>query len=255
MRQQYQNPPIREVVCEFRFLEDGRWDGAAPGLVYSALRAEFPRRWADETPGASAPPGAGSSNLIPPGLQQVELRIGPQEALRFWRESDEAGYFIVGPYRLAVRHFKPYPSWENMREIIGKGVQAYRDVLEPTQVQRIGLRFINAIDLSPFDGPLQVEEFFDFYPFVGHDIPQQLSRFHCLVQMDFENRRDSLILQTATAPGTGGKMEVILDLDYYLMQPDNFDLNDIPEWLETAHDNVERVFEGCLKESTRRLFQ
>ena len=75
------------------------------------------------------------------------------------------------------------------------------------------------------------------------------------MQIDFEDRRDSLILQTATAPGTEGQMEVILDLDYYLMQPDNFDLNDTMEWLETAHDNIERVFEGCLKESTRRLFQ
>lgn len=219
------------------------------------MSAEFPRRWADERPGPSAPPSAGASNLIPPGLQQLELRIGPQEALRFWRESDEAGSFFVGPYRLAVRHFKPYPSWESLRDIIGKGVQAYRDVLDPAKVQRIGLRYVNAIDLGSLDGPVPVEEFFDFYPFVGRDIPQGLSRFHCLVQIDFEDRRDSLILQTATAPGTEGQMEVILDLDYYLMQPDNFDLNDTMEWLETAHDNIERVFEGCLKESTRRLFQ
>lgn len=142
-----------------------------------------------------------------------------------------------------------------MREIIGKGVQAYRDVLNPTKVQRIGLRYVNAIDLGAIQGSLPVEEFFDFYPFVGHDIPQELSRFHCLVQIDFEERRDSLVLQTATAPGTEGQMEVVLDLDYYLMQPENFDLNDIPEWLEKAHDNIERVFEGCLKENTRRLFQ
>ena len=254
MSLQYPNAPIREAVCEFRYQEDGNWDGAAPGLIYSAMSNEFPRRLADERPPAPTAPVVESPNLLPPGLRQLELRIGAQGPLRFWRDSDESGYIAVAPYRLGVHHFRPYPSWESFSVIIGKGTQAYQEVLKPTNVQRIGLRYINDINMGQMS--VSLEEFFDFYPFVGHNLPQDLSRFHCLVQFDFEDARDSLTLQIATARQSEGQAaRVILDLDYFLAQPDNFELAESTEWLERAHANLEGVFEGCLKDSVRELFR
>ena len=160
----------------------------------------------------------------------------------------------MAPYRLGVHHFRPYPSWERLSDIIGKGAQAYQEVLKPTQVQRIGLRYINDFNLGQM--PVSLEEYFDFYPFVGHNIPQHLSRLHCLVQIDFENARDALTLQIANAPQTERQnAQIILDLDYFLAQPDNFELTETTQWLEKAHANLESVFEGCLKDSARALFQ
>ena len=254
MSQQYPNPPIRVVVCEVRYQEDGHWDGAAPGLIYSALSNEFPRRLPDERLTESVAPAIESHNLLLPGLQQLELRIGLQGPLRFWREGDESGFISVAPYRLSVHHFRPYPSWERFSEIIGKGAQAYQDVLKPTKVQRVGLRYINDINLGQIS--VSLEEFFDFYPFVGHNIQQNLSRFHCLVQINFEDDRDSLTLQIATAPQPAGEnAQIILDLDYFLAQPDSIELNETTEWIEKAHANLESVFEGCLKDSARALFR
>ena len=103
MSRQYPNPPIREVVCEFRYQEDGHWDGQRQGLIYSTLSSEFPRRLPVERPTPSGgPPVAESPNLLVPRVQQLELRVGPPETLRFWRASDESGYFSVDPYRWAV---------------------------------------------------------------------------------------------------------------------------------------------------------
>ena len=254
MSQQYPNPPIREVVCEFRYQEDGKWDGASPGLVYSAMRDEFPRRLVEERPATPAAPTVEGPRLLPPGLQQVGLRVIAELPLRFWRENDESGYFTVAPYRLAVSHFSPYPSWERFSQIIDKGAQAYRDILNPTNIHRIGLRYINLINLGQTSAPL--EDFFEFYPFVGSGIPQALSGFHCLVQIGFEDGRDTLVLQIANnALSESQDAEVILDLDYFLAQPDNFEFAETAEWLENAHNNLESVFEGCLKDSARMLFQ
>ena len=256
MSRQYLSPPIREVVCEFRYEEDGRWDGAAPGLVYSVLRDEFPRRLVEEKQPSATTPGIGSPNLLPPELQQIGLsfRLVPEESLRFWREEDESGYIAVSPYRMSVHHFKPYPSWERVAEIIGKGAKAYRDVLEPAKVQRIGLRYINHVNLGQMS--VSLEEFFDFYPFIGQNIPQSLSQFHCMVQIGFEDDRDLLTLQIATPPQPDKQgAQVILDLDYFLARPDGFEMNETTEWLEKAHVNLESVFEGCLKDSARDLFR
>ena len=254
MSQQYLNPPIREAVCEFRYQEDGRWDSAAPGLIYSAMSNEFPRRLAGERSAVSPAPVAESPNLSSPGLPQLEMRIVHQSPLRFWREGDELGYIAVSPYRLSVHHFRPYPSWECLSGIVAKGVQAYQDVLNPKKVQRIGLRYINDIFFS--QATVELEEFFDFYPFVGQNIPQDLTRFHCLVQFDFEGARDSLILQIGNGPNSESEnAQITLDLDYFLARPDAFELTQSNEWLETAHANLVSVFEGCLKDSTRKLFR
>ena len=254
MRREYSNPPIREAVCEFLFQEDGRWDWAAPGLVYSALRDEFPKRLPGDVPSAPTTPAAESPNLLQPGLQQLEVRLVSQGPLKFWREDDDTGYIAVAPYRLGVHHFRPYPNWERFSDIISKAFEAYLNVLNPTEVQRIGLRYINDIDL---DGvTVQLEEYFNFYPFLGRNIPQQLSQFHCLVQMDFENGLDSLKLQIANAQLNNMQgHRIILDLDYFLARPQNFALSGTSDWLEKAHVNLESVFEGCLKDSARLLFE
>ena len=254
MSRQYPNPPIREVVCEFRYEEDGHWDGAAPGLVYSALSDEFPRRLADEMQSSTASPAVDPPNLLPPGLQQMGLRFLAQGPLRFWRDGDESGYIAVAPYRLSVHHFRPYPSWERFGEIVDKGASAYLNVLKPTKIQRIGLRYINDINLGQTS--VSLEEFFDFYPFVGQNIPQSLSRFHCLVQISFEDGRDLMTLQMATALQIeGNDAQVTLDLDYFLAQPKEFDLAESLNWLESAHSNLEVAFEGCLRDSVRALFR
>ena len=253
MRREYSNPPIREAVCEFLYQEDGRWDWAAPGLIYSALRDEFPRRLPDEVASAPTTPAVESPNLLQPGLQQLELRLVSQEPLKFWRDDDATGYIAVAPYRLGIHHFKPYPNWERFSDTIRKAFEAYQNVLKPTKIQRIGLRYINHIYLD--EVTVKLEEYFDFYPFLGRNIPQQLSRFHCLVQMDFENGLDSIKLQIATTPRSDMQgHQIILDLDYFLARPQNFALSGTGEWLEKAHGNLESVFEGCLKDSARALF-
>ncbi len=223
-------------------------------MVYSALQGEFPRRLVEERQATPSAASAEVPNLLPPGIQQLGLRLVPEASLRFWRETDDLGYFSVAPYRFAVSHSRPYPSWESFSQIIHRGVQAYQEVLDPSRINRIGLRYINVIDLGQISA--QIDEFFDFYPFVGDDIPQDVSRFHCLIQTGFEENRDSLILQIANTAGSEGQsVEVILDLDYFLAQSENFELDEVPDWLERAHTNLQSVFEGCLKDSARSLFQ
>ena len=255
MSRQYLNPPIREVVCEFRYQEDGTWDGAAPGLVYAALNSEFPRRLANERTSESIPRSAESPNLLPPALQQIglELRVMSERPLRFWRTGDESGYISLDPYRLSVHHFSPYPSWAGFRGIVEKVVRAYQEVLEPSKIQRIGLRYINDVQIEQMS--VSLEEYFDYYPFIGSNLSEFVSRFHCVVQMEFEGARDLLTLQIASPAQPEGQNAVVtLDLDYFLAQPDEFDISESTNWLESAHSNVEKVFEGCLKDSVRALF-
>jgi uncharacterized protein (TIGR04255 family) len=46
----------------------------------------------------------------------------------------------------------------------------------------------------------------------------------------------------------------ILDLDYYLAQPKAVSLEDALKWADTAHEEVENIFESCIKDPLRIIF-
>lgn len=38
---QYKNNQLKEVICEFRFMPDKRWDSTLPGIFYTKIQDEF----------------------------------------------------------------------------------------------------------------------------------------------------------------------------------------------------------------------
>ena len=90
---QYNNPPIREVVCEFRFEEGSPWDLSVPGLIYSKMADEFPRRLILKQPQFNTAVVGGPQGADPQSIQQLAVGL-VQNSLRFWREEDESGFIM-----------------------------------------------------------------------------------------------------------------------------------------------------------------
>ena len=93
MRRQYQNPPLREAACEFIFQPGTPWDLANPGLIFSELRDQFPRR-IQAPPQPSLSFSVGPPLAAPPPGEIIPMAV--QQDLRFWREGDDDGVIIVG---------------------------------------------------------------------------------------------------------------------------------------------------------------
>ena len=164
MGRKYKNPPVIEAVCEFRFEPGSPWDLAVPGLVYEQVRDTFPKRRAIRD--------------VQFGLKQLdaglEQEVKTTERVRFLRE-DEKAFMQVGPDQVAIHHLKPYPSWLKFRPLIDKGFSAYRKAVSPKGIQRIGLRYINRIEISGKE--VDLEDNFEFYPFVGSKLQQDFGPF------------------------------------------------------------------------------
>jgi uncharacterized protein (TIGR04255 family) len=250
---QYKNPPIREVVCEFRFQEGSPWDLSVPGLIYSKMSDEFPRKLISQTPEISTTIVGAPEGRAQQTLRQLSVGL-IHDSLRFWRSEDDFGFISVATNRISVSHSRPYPSWEVLLPIIMRTFNAYKDTAQPKGLQRIGLRYINEIyfDLSNID----LEDYFDFYPFQGPGLPQNIASFNCSIGSLFNDNRDGLRLQmTSPTLQQPGGVTVLLDLDYFLHEPLSVDLENVSDWLNSAHKQIEDTFEGCLKDSLRAKFQ
>ena len=71
----------------------------------------------------------------------------------------------------------------------------------------------------------------------------------------YEGERDLLNLQMAHMKPNGENLVIGLDLDYYLAQPNKVELAKGLEWVSTAHDRIEAMFEACITDKTRALFE
>ena len=258
MRQQYKNPPIREAVCEFRFRSEGAFDIAVPGLVYNALRGEFPER-------INSPGYAGQLSITVGRLRLGDAPPGPPEArideairvgqdLRFWRQNSLDGIIVLGQDRLSISHYAPYRSWERFQPDILQALEAYNTEAIPKSVQRIGLRYINEIHIE--QERVDLQDFFNYYPFLGEALPQEYVGLNITMQFDYEDVRDRLRLILAIRTNDE-KTELIaqLDLDYSVIEPGTITVDGVPDWLEVAHDHIEEVFEGCLTDKIRLTFE
>ncbi|MGB8346563.1 MAG: TIGR04255 family protein [Ktedonobacteraceae bacterium] len=243
MSKQYKNPPLSEVVCEFQFGQDSSWDLTIPGLVYEKVRETFPKRKqiARVTMGLNANEG------------EVSPQIGATPIMQFASENEKL-IMQVGVHLLSINSIKPYPSWEQFFPQILKSFDTYREVANPKSIHRIGLRYVNTIDI-PGSG-LDLEDYFEFRPYLGPKLPGVLGPFMMGVQLPCEDSRDMLNLQLASLAGLSIDVAtIILDLDYFLAQPGSVALDDVSMWLESAHTHVEETFEGCITDRLRQHFE
>ncbi len=238
----YGKPPIAEVVCEFRFVPGIPWDAAIPGLVYAQLSQDFPKRGMLRGLESQVSPVEGGLH------QQIQLA----ERAQFLRE-DEKAFVQVGVDLLAINHLAPYPTWEQFRPLIQQGFNAYQAVAKPAGLLRIGLRYINRIELT--GERIELKDYFNFYPHTGSVIPS-IAEFLLGVVSPFDDGRDALRLQMNSAEKReSNQLSVFLDMDYFLARPQTVSIVEAQPWVDVAHDRVLQTFEACLTETLRIKFE
>jgi uncharacterized protein (TIGR04255 family) len=243
MGRRYRNPPIIEALCEFRFEPGTPWDLAIPGLVYEKIKEGFPKRRLARVFEAS----------VTTGPEGVEQQMKTADRMQFLRD-DEKALIQVGTNMLAVNHLKPYPTWQEFAPLIRQGFDAYCQVTSPKGIQRVGLRYINRIEVR--GQRIELEHYLEFRPFAGPALPQDFGAFIVGVQIPYEGTRDALRLQAFSAAlETPNVVAVMLDLDYYVTHAGQVSLDNVVAWVETAHDHVEEAFEACITERLRMLFE
>jgi uncharacterized protein (TIGR04255 family) len=240
MKAQRKNYPIIEAICEFRFDPASPWDVALPGLVSARLKPEFPKRKQRRI----------FAGQLTPGPQGPIQQMTVVDRMQLYTESENA-LVQVNNHLLSVNVLAPYPSWEEFKPLIEQGLLAYRQVCSPVGVQRVGLRYINRIVIPGTRADL--ETYFDFRPYVGRNLPQNLTEFACRVVIPYEDRHGSLSLQIRSEAARQDGLPVVLDLDLFTDDPAVATLDNAVDWVDGAHTELDTVFRSSITDRTRDL--
>lgn len=228
-----------------RFVGPDGWDPTVPGLFYARVSERFPTRQQISAIEASVvtDPGAG-------GLQQA---LVPVERVRLMRR-DGAAAINVGPHYLSVSRTQPYQGWEEFGPMIAEALSDYREIATPSNLQRVGLRYVNQIQFPP-RMTIELSTYFDFFPHLGERLPQNHANSVCGVQIPYDDDRDLLRVQLPDQPPSPDATTMLLDLDYFLTKARHVTFDEIPGWLDIAHGRLEQVFEGVIRDELRAQFK
>jgi uncharacterized protein (TIGR04255 family) len=243
MARNYKDPPVIEAVCEIRVTSDTKWDLTVPGLIYEKVSNEFPikeQRFVQEID-------------VTRGSQGTQQQIRLSERVLFLT-NDRKMLIQVGQHLLTVNCLKPYPSWRRFRPRIEMAFSALANTVDVKGFQRIGLRYINRIEVR--DESPRLEKYFEFRPFLGQRLPQQPDEYIVGCSFPFLDGRDVCRVQLTNAVADEPDRPAwLLDIDYFVAQPQIIEANHVLEWVDQAHTHVEEVFEGCITQRLRNTFQ
>jgi len=238
-RVRYKKPPLTEALCEFRFQETEIPSNIILGKFYEKIERNFPTVETHRGIGVQAEKDTPSPSIV------------MEERTRFVSE-DRAQLIQVGPGLLVANRLKPYTDYPSFRTFIQETINTYREVARPKGLRRIGLRYINRIEMAPEQS---LEDVFH----IGFKIPEEFQSFPdpYLLRMEFAycEERDRLVVILATAsPQEDSLNAVMLDFDYILIRPDEIN-GRLLEWMDEAHGKIEDAFHACLTESTLNTFE
>ncbi len=198
-------------------------------------------------------------------LQTFEFHLGKAPEVRSPSNAVD-GYLFLSPDKTKIvqsrldgftfNKLKPYDKWQSFSEE-AKGLwQHYISVARPVNVRRVGLRYINSIDLPlPID---DLDKYFTTSPRTPPSLSQGIHTFFLQVSIPHgSSAAKGLVTQTFKPFQPGGKvLSYILDIDVsFQFEVQAPDTGAIWNHMDLLHDFKNDIFFSSITEETKKLFR
>lgn len=239
----YNNPPLVEALCEFRFDPGSPWDVTVFGHYYDRIHQEFPDK--RQTPQVEV-----SLGKHPGGMVGEVKERGVR--MQFSR-SDGSAMVQLAPHLLVVNKLPPYESWPVFKTLILARMADYQEVVGSVPLQQVGLRYINRFDF-PAES-FSVGTAFESSEFLPRRLMGAPAPFFLRFEMP-QGTDGRLVLTVGTIESESpDRVPVLLDLDCQTSITTQVDAAALSSHLDNAHGCIEEAFESCLTDDLRRQLQ
>lgn len=246
-REVFQNAPISEAVLDIRVQLPPDIDLNVLGTFQNGIQESYPNK-------QERVAWQGGIEIIDGGAPKMTSTGGPDGYL--FRSADEKKIVQARLDGFTFNKIKPYTQWEDFVQEAQILWEHYIGIAKPISVVRLGLRYINHIEI-----PLPFTDFKEYIltvPEIAPGIPQALADF--FMQMVIPNEEDgSLAVITETidkARRTDELVPFIFDIDVMkevFMPVANG--SDIWANFEQLHEFKNRIFFNSITEKGRGLFR
>lgn len=173
----------------------------------------------------------------------------------FWSKDEKQ----VAQFRLdgfSFSRLKPYTSWEETFPEMCYLWECYRDHLNPLNIKRIAVRYINLIEIPKAQEGIDWTTYFTMASFNSGDIAYQIDAFMHRTSFQLPNKSIKGMITFLTGPiQDPSKVSVIFDLDVFMevqIHPSQFAVENL---FGSLRDVKDQLFESCLTETMKDQFK
>jgi uncharacterized protein (TIGR04255 family) len=150
----------------------------------------------------------------------------------------------------------PYDRWETFSAEAWEHWQVYRRVARPTKVSRLGVRFINKIDIP--QASIEIKDYLRTAVDVSPYLPQVTASYFVQVVVPLLSfDASATITSTVLPPSSPDMTSLILDIDTWRLLDISLESNTEGERLREVLNDLRSaknfVFEACITDATRGL--
>jgi uncharacterized protein (TIGR04255 family) len=245
VRREYAHPPAVEVVIDLRVTPTRKFK---PRLLDPLIKAES-KRYPQVAQTFSVEL---SGKFTHPGVS------GTTEAKR-----EHIGYRIEAPGRTHViqlqqegftfSRLQPYIGWEATIAEARRVWKHYEQLANPLQVNRLGVRYINRLDIPLPAG--DISRYLLTAPALAANIPQQISGYAMELQLPQPDlpKTTAVMRQGLTPPPRDNVLSIILDIDVFKAVEFPASYAGIWNEFETLHRRENFLFESTITDTVREL--
>jgi len=242
-RMHYRNSPITEAIIDIRVEVTSESKVETLDPIYDLIRANYPQR---EEVMFFQGQFVMRPDVAPTSIQTKQGYL--------YRSSDGKYVLQTRINGFTLSRLPPYENWVSFRTEARRLWIIYKRIANPAKATRVAVRSINRIDIPPFT---DLKEYFKTFPEVSPDLPQSLTGYVMQLLIAQEDLGGMLSLIQAIVPPPRREVASInLDIDLYKESTSEFTSDkEIWEFLEVLRDRKNRVFEGCITDNARNLFE
>jgi len=186
--------------------------------------------------------------------QQVSAAATARQVGYVFKSRDEKQIFQGRLDGFTMSRLAPYECWETFRDEARRQWDIYRAAVSPQRVVRVAVRYINRIDI-----PLPLRDFKDYVrtvPEVSPDLPQGLAGYFMRLDIPMEDIKSRCLLNEAMVePAAPNVVSVILDIDVFRTEDVPTEESTLWGFIEELRSRKNSVFEACITDKARELFQ
>jgi uncharacterized protein (TIGR04255 family) len=150
----------------------------------------------------------------------------------------------------------PYDKWESFHDEAWRHWEVYRDLIHPTKVTRLGVRYVNRIDIP--SARVEIKDYLRTAIDVSPYLPQMIASHFLQVEVPLSRYGAvATITSTSVPPSQEDATSLILDIDAWRPTDVDLALDGASSAIHNALDSLRQAknytFEACITDATRGL--
>jgi len=237
----YSRPPITEAIIDIRIA------AAVTDVDQKKVVERLKRRYPHSQPTHEV------------SINFTGFALGVTQSAAGYRVTtdEQTDVVLVMPQGLATARLAPYQGWPLLRDHARKAWEAWRQETPHQPVSRIGIRYINRLDV-PVDNRavIRIEDYLTLYPHLpAIDARPMLGyMMETVIPLSAPDWVATVRSALLTPPPIPKYVSLLLDFDVFRTADLPRKEDDLWHLVETGRDIKNGIFEACITDEARKLF-